>query len=213
VPILEVAAAVTVCLAPYTPYLIEAGTKFAGGPGVSAWKKAEQIWSKLVFGGCASEVKATAKALSKDVNDADFGQIFAAAIARHLEARPKLAAELTSLLGGESAVQEIFAEDNAFVSGVKQRMQVAASKTKPPSKPVAIISYDEKPGIQAIATTAPDFPLEPSAHAIFAREHEYKRHGTISLLVGIDLVTGKVHALVKDRHRSREFIEFLKSPT
>ena len=47
-------------------------------------------------------------------------------------------------------------------------------------------------------------------HATFAREHEYKRHGTISLLAGIDLVTGKVHALVKDRHRSREFIEFLK---
>ena len=47
-------------------------------------------------------------------------------------------------------------------------------------------------------------------HATFAREHEYKRHGTVSLLAGIDLVTGKVHALVKDRHRSREFIEFLK---
>jgi transposase len=30
------------------------------------------------------------------------------------------------------------------------------------------------------------------------------------LLAGIDLVTGKVHALVKDRHRSREFIEFLE---
>jgi hypothetical protein len=30
------------------------------------------------------------------------------------------------------------------------------------------------------------------------------------LLAGIDLMTGKVHALVKDRHRSREFIEFLK---
>src|SRR6478672_4907502 len=51
---------------------------------------------------------------------------------------------------------------------------------------------------------------EPGVHATFAREHEYKRHGTISLLAGIDLVTGKVHALVKDRHRSREFIEFLK---
>ena len=50
----------------------------------------------------------------------------------------------------------------------------------------------------------------PGVHATFAREHEYKRHGTISLLAGIDLVTGKVHALVKDRHRSREFIEFLK---
>ena len=78
------------------------------------------------------------------------------------------------------------------------------------SDAVAIVSYDEKPGIQAIATTAPDLPPEPSVHATFAREHEYKRHGTVSLLAGIDLATGKVHALVKDRHRSREFIEFLK---
>ncbi len=75
---------------------------------------------------------------------------------------------------------------------------------------MAIISYDEKPGIQAIATTAPDLPPEPGVHPTFARDHEYKRHGTVSLLAGIDLVTGKVHALVKDRHRSREFIEFLK---
>jgi transposase len=30
------------------------------------------------------------------------------------------------------------------------------------------------------------------------------------LLAGVDLITGRVHALVKDRHRSREFIEFLK---
>jgi transposase len=77
-------------------------------------------------------------------------------------------------------------------------------------KPVAIVSCDEKPGIQAIATTAPDLPPEPGIHPTFARDHEYKRHGTLSLLAGIDLLTGKVHALVKDRHRSREFIEFLK---
>jgi len=75
---------------------------------------------------------------------------------------------------------------------------------------VAIVSYDEKPGIQAIATTAPDLPPVPSVYATFARDHEYKRHGTLSLLAGIDLLTGKVHALVRDRHRSREFIEFLK---
>src|SRR3954471_22156947 len=67
-----------------------------------------------------------------------------------------------------------------------------------------------KPGIQAIATTAPDLPPKPGVHATFARDYEYKRHGTLSLLAGIDLLTGKVHALVKDRHRSREFIEFLK---
>src|SRR5437016_8735400 len=80
---------------------------------------------------------------------------------------------------------------------------------KKPGDLVAIISYDEKPGIQAIATTAPDLS-QPGVHATFARDHEYKRHGTVSLLAGIDLLTGKVHALVKDRHRSREFIEFLK---
>ena len=86
----------------------------------------------------------------------------------------------------------------------------ATSKKKKLSDAVAIVSYDEKPGIQAIATTAPDLPPKPGAHATFARDHEYKRHGTVSLLAGIDLLTGKVHALVKDRHRSREFIEFLK---
>ena len=68
---------------------------------------------------------------------------------------------------------------------------------------MAIVSYDEKPGIQAIATTAPDLPPVPGVHATFARDHEYKRHGTLSLLAGIDLLTGKVHALVRDRHRSR----------
>src|SRR5262249_38849909 len=66
-----------------------------------------------------------------------------------------------------------------------------------------------KPGIQAIATTAPDLPPQPGVHATFARDHEYKRHGTVSLLAGIDPLTGKVHALVKDRHRTREFFELL----
>src|SRR5271168_1423844 len=93
---------------------------------------------------------------------------------------------------------------------VRLLKKAAAVSKKAPGDAVAIISYDEKPGIQAIATTAPDLPPEPGVHATFAREHEYERHGTVSLLAGIDLVTGKVHALVKDRHRSREFIEFLE---
>jgi len=93
---------------------------------------------------------------------------------------------------------------------VKLIRETAAAANQEPSDAVAIISYDEKPGIQAIATTAPDLPPEPGKHATFARDHEYKRHGTVSLLAGIDLLTGQVHALVKDRHRSREFIEFLR---
>jgi len=93
---------------------------------------------------------------------------------------------------------------------LKKAAAKAKKKAKKPGKPVAIVSYDEKPGIQAIATTAPDLPPVPGTYATFARDYEYKRHGTLSLLAGIDLLTGKVHALVKERHRSREFIEFLK---
>ena len=107
-----------------------------------------------------------------------------------------------------------FAEKMAEVLCVYRKVKLlkkaaARSKQKPNNR-VAIVSYDEKPGIQAIATTSPDLPPEPGVHATFARDHEYKRHGTVTLLAGIDLVTGKVHALVKERHRSREFIEFLK---
>lgn len=110
-----------------------------------------------------------------------------------------------------------FEQKMAEVLCVYREVQVlkkaAAKKTAQSSnrgKAVAVVSYDEKPGIQAIATTAPDLPPVPGVHATLARDHEYKRHGTLSLLAGIDLLTGKVHALVKDRHRSREFIEFLK---
>ena len=107
-----------------------------------------------------------------------------------------------------------FEQKMAEVLCVYREVQIlkrtAAAKSSKPNQPVAIVSYDEKPGIQAIATTAPDLPPVPGVHATFARDHEYKRHGTLSLLAGIDLLTGKVHALVRDRHRSREFIEFLK---
>jgi transposase len=75
---------------------------------------------------------------------------------------------------------------------------------------VAILSYDEKPGIQAIGNTAPDLPPVPGAHPSIARDHEYKRHGTLSLLCGIDLLTGELLARVEERHRSREFVAWLK---
>jgi hypothetical protein len=44
---------------------------------------------------------------------------------------------------------------------------------------LAIVCFDEKPGIQAIATTAPDLSPEPGVYATFARDHEYKRQGTL----------------------------------
>lgn len=71
------------------------------------------------------------------------------------------------------------------------------------------ISYDEKPGIQALKNIAADLLPVPDQHATISRDYEYKRMGTVSLLAAIDLHTGKAFPLVRDRHRSREFIEFL----
>ena len=77
-------------------------------------------------------------------------------------------------------------------------------------RPVAVLSYDEKPGIQAIASTAPDPPPKPGKHATVQRDHEYKRLGTLTLSAAVDLVSGFVHHVMTQRHRSREFIAFLE---
>ena len=74
----------------------------------------------------------------------------------------------------------------------------------------AIISYDEKPGILALENTAPDLLPKPGEYPAIARDYEYIRHGTVSLLAGIDLLTGNIFHKVFDKHRSKEFIEFLK---
>lgn len=70
------------------------------------------------------------------------------------------------------------------------------------------VSYDEKPGIQAISNIDPDLPPTPK-HGYISRDYEYRRKGTISLLAGIDLFSGNVHGIVRDKYTSAEFIEFL----
>jgi transposase len=77
--------------------------------------------------------------------------------------------------------------------------------------PVIItVSVDEKPGLQAVANTAPDLPPVPGKHAGLGRDHEYKRLGTCSILAALDLHNGHVTARVERRHRSREFVALLK---
>ena len=71
------------------------------------------------------------------------------------------------------------------------------------------VSYDEKPGIQALKNIAPDLP-PTEEHGKVARDYEYKRLGTLSLLAGIDLLTGKVIPLVSETHKSSDFITWLK---
>src|SRR5437660_1028773 len=94
-----------------------------------------------------------------------------------------------------------------YIERAKTDGAMAALDDRPRPGKEPTITVEAKTWVVALACRK---PTEPGVHPTFTREFEYKRHGTVSLLAGIDLVTGKVHALVKDRHRSREFIEFLK---
>lgn len=74
---------------------------------------------------------------------------------------------------------------------------------------IHVLSYDEKPGIQAIAATSDDL-LPDEKHSSISRDYEYKRLGTLSLLAGIDLQTGEAIPFVSATHNSKDYIEFLK---
>lgn len=96
----------------------------------------------------------------------------------------------------------------AQVLMVYKEVQIANEKAKG-ERLWSVISYDEKPGIQAVGNTASDLPPVPGKYPAMARDSEYRRYGTVILLAGIDLHNGQVTGIVRDRHRSREFIEFL----
>ena len=72
------------------------------------------------------------------------------------------------------------------------------------------ISYDEKPGIQALAVTTPDRPPVAGQHASRLGDYEYERLGTVSLLAGLDLHGGRIVETVSDTHNSADFIAFLR---
>lgn len=82
------------------------------------------------------------------------------------------------------------------------------------SEPVHTLSYDEKPGIQAIKTTSDNLSPVPNSSekldATYQRDYEYKRLGTLSLLAAIDLLSGEAIPLVSETHKSADFVVFLK---
>ena len=77
-------------------------------------------------------------------------------------------------------------------------------------EPIYSVSVDEKPGVQALGLTAPDLPPVPGKAPAVGRDYEYVRHGTVSILAGIDLHSGHIFANVEERHRSVEFVALLK---
>jgi transposase len=106
-----------------------------------------------------------------------------------------------------------FAVKIAHVLHVYQEVEIVNEYRRGETgRPLGIltISYDEKPGIQALAVTTPDLPPVPGLYAGHLPDYEYERLGTVSLLAGLDLHSGRIIETVSDTHNSADFIAFLK---
>ncbi|MEI6078179.1 MAG: IS630 family transposase [Verrucomicrobiota bacterium] len=94
---------------------------------------------------------------------------------------------------------------------VYREVNQLADTPAPAGQPRTVsVSVDEKPGVQALATTSADLPPVPGRHPEVGRDYEYQRLGTASILAGLDLQDGHVTARVERRHRSVEFIGLLQ---
>ena len=105
-------------------------------------------------------------------------------------------------------VVTVYQEVSLYLAAIEKDAQ-DGTKTVPPTM-VITVAVDEKPGVQAIANTAPDLPPVPGKHPTVSRDHEHKRLGTLSILASLDLLDGHVIARVEPRHRSVEFVALLK---
>jgi len=77
-----------------------------------------------------------------------------------------------------------------------------------PPEDAVVLCVDEKSQIQALNRTQQVLPLQPG-HAE-QRTHDYVRHGTTTLFAALEIATGQVTGLCKNRHRHQEFLAFLK---
>jgi transposase len=77
-----------------------------------------------------------------------------------------------------------------------------------PPERALVLCVDEKSQIQALDRTQRLLPMQPGR--IELRTHDYRRHGTTSLFAALDVATGKVMGMCAQRHRSKEFLAFLK---
>jgi transposase len=97
-----------------------------------------------------------------------------------------------------------FSKDPQFVEKLRD---VVGLYLNPPEHAL-VLSVDEKSQIQALDRTQPLLPLRPGLPA--RQTHDYRRHGTTTLFAALSMLDGKVIGTCMARHRSKEFVSFLK---
>ena len=78
-----------------------------------------------------------------------------------------------------------------------------------PPERALVLCVDEKSQIQALERTQPVVSMRPGQAE--RRTHDYKRHGTTTLFAALDVATGSVIGQCLPRHRSQEFLSFLRT--
>lgn len=91
---------------------------------------------------------------------------------------------------------------------VEKTRDIVGLYLDPPTKAM-VLCVDEKSQIQALDRTQPILPLAPGVAE--RRTHDYMRHGTTTLFAALDIATGEVIGQLHRRHRSQEFLKFLKT--
>jgi transposase len=77
-----------------------------------------------------------------------------------------------------------------------------------PPENAVVLCVDEKSQVQALDRTQKTLPMQPG-HAE-QRTHDYVRHGTTTLFAALEIATGTVTGVCKQRHRHQEFLAFLR---
>ncbi|RJF95562.1 IS630 family transposase [Noviherbaspirillum saxi] len=91
---------------------------------------------------------------------------------------------------------------------VEKTRDIVGLYLDPPLKAM-VLCVDEKSQIQALDRTQPILPLAPGVPE--RRTHDYQRHGTTTLFAALDIATGEVIGQLHRRHRSSEFLKFLRT--
>jgi len=91
---------------------------------------------------------------------------------------------------------------------VEKTRDIVGLYIDPPLKAM-VLCVDEKSQIQALDRTQPILPLAPGVAE--RRTHDYERHGTTTLFAALDIATGRVIGELHRRHRSSEFLKFLRT--
>lgn len=119
----QIAVTLTAYLAPFTPYLVEGGKKFAGEAGKAAWGKAQGVWEKLKdrFGD-DRKIETAAKTVAADPQDDDYQGLLAKALATRLKEDSNFAEELLNAIGGQEAIQKVRANKSSWVENVTQEI-------------------------------------------------------------------------------------------